>query len=228
MTADDISTHKAISEQTTANTTNPNMQTTITTTTTVIEENEEPDKLDFDFDPNKQLNQALEDDRKAERECIQQLIDENVRLEKKVKMVKEDAQQFQAKYAALQIELEALRAQRHRITPKETETLTETKTINDSETETYDVKVRDLQFRLKKLAEDDKAKELVIDSLSRGNDENKSYIARLEQRLGPEAIQEVQQDMASNNDDTEKAKVVDRSQLVRQGHVTNSAICSIM
>ena len=59
-------------EKTTTN--DGNIITTTTTATTEEVIDDEPEKLDFDFDPSKQLNEALEKQRQEERDAFQNLI----------------------------------------------------------------------------------------------------------------------------------------------------------
>ena len=95
------------------------------------------------------------------------------------------------------------------------------------EVENCRVKIRELEVRLQQLAEDDRIKDKIIENCNNKESELEKYIDELEKELGEERVKNLKETIEARKEVGKEAKIVDRSQIVRQGKA-QSAICSIM
>lgn len=95
------------------------------------------------------------------------------------------------------------------------------------EVENYRVKIRELEVRLIQLAEDDRIKDKIIENCTNKESELEKYIDELEKELGEERVKNLKETIEARKEVGKEAKIVDRSQIVRQGKA-QSTICSVM
>lgn len=239
-----VSKHESNTKTTVTHDPDTGAQTTVTTTeTTEVEEEYDPDGQLDDLSPAKALSDALREERRRQKEAFDALIQENVRLEREVTRLGEQVQELSAQNNVKVIELNVEKGKnkdlKEEIIALQKEIRlgghgillngsTEENLRNTDYTEN-EQKIRDLQFRLKRLAEDDKAKDCRIEELEEKVRHEELVAAELGKHVDADTAREARQrveDMPAE----EKLRRSERPTNVvvhTKAAVTDSKVCTI-
>lgn len=215
------------------------------TTTVTTEEKVDYETLDA-IRPDRELIAALERERRREKEAFDAMIQENVRLERRVRTLEGETQELRAQHDVKVIELKVERGKNHDL--HERVDLLERSGggrgtrmgISNpdpgqlepgfSDQDAHERRLKDLQRRLERLSADDREKDRRVELLDRNLRRQEALVERLESKVSTATAQEIRTEVAAIPDedlDQRPAGRVSNVVVGRTPAVTDSKVCAI-
>lgn len=204
----------------------------------------------------KELEEALQRQKEQARQTFQRLVNENVRLEKRLKDVEEEHQELKTQNELLKMDLKTEKSRNSDLERKNKENSAEIQTLtiaskkrnlnkkrgndlhDDLETtqrdtsiagpEDTDQRIQDLRLRLIRLALDEEEKDRRIEELERELKERERFSEEVQKHVDKDQMEEIQAKLAESPKE-EPVKYQEKTNYVRQSEgTTKSKVCVIM